>query len=288
MDDRSKGVGGDDFAGRSSEDITARSSERIGDYGRPSESDRSPDSDVDPEAIRIRRDIEETREDMSETIDAIQEKLRPANLVSNATQQVKQAATERVRQMTQTAGDAANRMMYGTGGRSEGVIGNIRQNPIPAALIGIGAAWWYMNSRSRSYEDRRYSYRFNEPYGTRDYTDETSGVAESAQQMAAGAQEYTREAVQRVRDSGRRAQSQLQRLSQENPLAVAAGALLLGAAVGLAIPETERENELMGEARDSMADRAQEMARTAASRAQDVAGDLAGEAASRIVKGSDE
>jgi hypothetical protein len=236
----------------------------------------------DPEATRIRRDIEETREDMSETIDAIQERLRPGNLVSNATQQVKQAATERVRHMTQSAGNAANRTLYG-----------------PAALIGIGAAWWYMNSRSRTQEDNRD--RFAEPYGTRDYSDEafrtaydsrgeyeSGGVSGSARQMAAGAQEYTREAVQRVRDTGRRAQSQLERMSQENPLAVAAGALLLGAAVGLAIPETERENELMGEARDSMVDRAQDMANTAASRAQEVAGDLAGEAASRMVKGSGE
>jgi hypothetical protein len=304
MDDRSKGIGNrDDMAGRSPEDITARSTESMGDYGRTTERGRFPDgaadTDEDLEATRIRRDIEETREEMSETIDAIQEKLRPANVVANATQQVKQAATERMRQMTQSAGDAANRVMYGTGGRSQGFIGGIRQNPVPAALIGIGAAWWYMNSRSGSRGDSRYYY--DERYrASEDYTDpafrtydrsgdyDSGSVSESAQQVAAGAQEYTREAVQRVRESGRRAQTELERLSRENPLAVAAGALLLGAAVGLAIPETERENELLGETRDSMVDRAQELARNAASRAQDVAGDLAGEAASRIVKGSDQ
>jgi len=41
----------------------------------------------------------------------------------------------------------------------------------------------------------------------------------------------------------------------ENPLAVGAASLALGAAIGLAIPETQRENQLLGEARDSVMDK---------------------------------
>jgi len=115
-----------------------------------------------------------------------------------------------------------------------------------------------------------------------------SDAAESARAMTSGAQDYTQEVARRMRYKGRRAQSELERLSRENPLAVGAGALLLGAAVALVLPETERENEWMGEARDSMVDRAQEMAKNAASTAQDAAADLAGEAASRVVKGATE
>ena len=69
---------------------------------------------------------------------------------------------------------------------------------------------------------------------------------------------------------------------------VGAAALLVGSAVGLAIPETEKENEWLGETRDSMLDKAQEMARTTASRAQEAAADLAGDAASRLVGGTAE
>jgi hypothetical protein len=75
-------------------------------------------------------------------------------------------------------------------------------------------------------------------------------------------------------------------MTRENPLAVGAGALLLGALAGLAIPETERENELLGETRDSMVDKAQEVARTATTRVQDAAGDLVADAASRFVGGN--
>ena len=37
--------------------------------------------------------------------------------------------------------------------------------------------------------------------------------------------------------------------------------LALGAVIGMALPETEKENEWMGETRDQMLDRAQDMAR---------------------------
>jgi len=57
----------------------------------------------------------------------------------------------------------------------------------------------------------------------------------------------------------------------DNPLLVAAGAVLMGAAVGGALPQTEKENELMGEARDQIVERAQGAAREAADSVRDVA-----------------
>ena len=50
---------------------------------------------------------------------------------------------------------------------------------------------------------------------------------------------------------------------EENPLAVGAVALALGAAVGFAIPLTKKENEYMGEYRDNMLEKAQETAQDA-------------------------
>ncbi len=47
---------------------------------------------------------------------------------------------------------------------------------------------------------------------------------------------------------------------QENPLAVGALAVGLGAAVGFSVPETDKENQVMGEARDSLIERGKEKA----------------------------
>ena len=54
---------------------------------------------------------------------------------------------------------------------------------------------------------------------------------------------------------------------EENPLAVAAGAAVLGLCLGMLVPESERENRLMGPTRDNLVDRAQ----ATASRVKDAA-----------------
>jgi hypothetical protein len=229
--------------------------------------DRS-DADVDRRTREIRRDIEHTRGEMSETIEAIEEKLRPGNIVSSATERVRNAATERMRNMKESAEQAYERMRSGASNSGEGLMDDVRRNPIPVALIGVGAAWLFFGSRSKSGSRR------NDSYGS---MSTRGGMVNSA--MEGEEVRYER---------ARRMPSQLQRLARENPLMVGAAALLLGSAVGLAIPETEKENEWLGETRDSVLDKAQQMARTTAARAQEAAADLAGDAASRMVGGTPE
>jgi hypothetical protein len=45
----------------------------------------------------------------------------------------------------------------------------------------------------------------------------------------------------------------------ENPLTVGALGVGVGAAIGLAIPETSKEHEVMGEARDTVVEKAQKV-----------------------------
>jgi hypothetical protein len=65
----------------------------------------------------------------------------------------------------------------------------------------------------------------------------------------------------------------------------AAGALGMGIAIGLALPETDQENEWLGEARDSVIDRAQDAAQEAVSSVQQAAGEMVGDVARQIVGG---
>ena len=90
---------------------------------------------------------------------------------------------------------------------------------------------------------------------------DTAGqVAGQAQQAASGLVQGTQQAasglVQGTKQQAHRAQSQFQRVLHENPLAVGAAGLALGAVVGLAIPETRRESQVMGGARDHLVDTA--------------------------------
>lgn len=70
----------------------------------------------------------------------------------------------------------------------------------------------------------------------------------------------------------------LQRTMRQNPMAVGAVALGMGAALGLLIPETRQENEWLGEARDRVLHKAQETVQEVGLKAQIVAEEAIGAA----------
>jgi len=94
-----------------------------------------------------------------------------------------------------------------------------------------------------------------------DKAQQTAGyVAERAQNVARGAQ-----------NQARRVEQTFVRKLNDAPLAVGAAALALGTAVGLAVPRTRVEDEWMGDARDTLLDKAQ----SAASETLDKVGEVA-------------
>jgi len=122
--------------------------------------DRQDDADAevqdDPDQIKI--EIEETRVELTATVDAIQEKLNPSVLM----EQAKEHAQEAVRDVTEQAKDAvreatvgrAEHMMSNATERASGVgstiMDTIRENPLPAALAGIGLGWLFMKRSHRN------------------------------------------------------------------------------------------------------------------------------------------
>lgn len=233
-----------------------------------------------------RAEIERTRADMGETADAIQDKLSPRNLKEQAKEQAKG-----------TAKGAGSTLME-----------TIRENPMPAALTGIGLGWLFVSagrsSSSSSGQEARYrggrEYDYSPAYGRvpPDYdhppryeergssgpsagqaleraqgrAGETASQAQDrARQAASQAQDRVSQLSSRAQEQARRAGGGFQRMLQENPLAVGALAVGAGAAVGLAVPQTSQEHEAMGEARDSLVETAQEKAQDAQQRARRVA-----------------
>jgi gas vesicle protein len=84
------------------------------------------------------------------------------------------------------------------------------------------------------------------------------GVSERAGELKEQAGERIEDWGQQARWQSRRLKTNLEHAAEENPLALAIGAAVVGLALGLLLPETQRENELMGPARDQLVDRAEE------------------------------
>ena len=230
--------------------------------------------ETDLRAEELRAEIAQTRSDMSETIEAIQERLTPSHLVAQAGETVRNATTEKVKQMANTAGYAADQVMESSFART------VKSNPIPAAMIGIGAAWLLMKGRSESSTPRRRDYRYRtqnsySPYGMEGAVGTTgAGEYDSRTTGAAGAPEFggAMERYGRDFNGGYSQPVSVERIVRDNPLVVGAAAALVGVAIGLSVPASDTENRLMGEARDTVVDRARGLATEAAEKVQDAAG----------------
>jgi ElaB/YqjD/DUF883 family membrane-anchored ribosome-binding protein len=302
------------------------------------------------DTAEIRAEIEETRAEMSGTVEAIQERLSPQYIKEQVKDQVREQLQEvkatvreatigKAEDMVRNAGDTFDQARYG-------LMETIRENPIPAALVGIGLGWLFMNRQSapdqryNRYSDQARYYREGQPdYGTRQgYTGRMSAYADSygsrsadqgqssargtlhrvqetasnvvnrtqdtvgaiadrtqetvenvvnqAQETAGNVASQTQEAVGYIADQAQyqaqRVEDRFQHLLYENPLAVGAVALAIGTAVGFSLPQTQRENELLGEARDTLIDRAQEVAQDTLEKVQQVAGDVMDQAQTTI------
>lgn len=103
----------------------------------------SPAGADDASTGDIREGIEQTRANMSGTIDAIQDRLSPQRLTQQAKDAVYDATVGRVGQTMNDVTESAREGGYT-------VLDTIRQNPIPAALAGIGVGWLIMKVRENA------------------------------------------------------------------------------------------------------------------------------------------
>lgn len=288
------------------------------------------------ETEQIKAQIEETRNQMGETIDRIQEKLSFSNMSEQVSETVSNAIeTAKDTIYDATVGKAVTFMKNtGDGIANSGVIRVVRDNPFPILLIGLGAGLLAYQSYSgggrRSGNRSRGRYlgggygenfeRRDEPnaaslratgesYSGRGYDqsrtggalDRVSGVAGSAYESVAGAAENAYNTVSNVAGStlqgvtekarnvyssagevvnkaydaageyGSRAYDTYDYYVEENPLAVGAVAAALGAAIGFAIPASQFESRMMGEASRNVMQKAQDAAGDIVNRAKQVA-----------------
>lgn len=282
------------------------------------------ESDGDEETERIRQQIDETRSDMSETIDAIQERLSISNISEQVTEQVSNALeTAKDTVYDATFGKVVTFMKQARDGMMQTSAGRtVMNNPLPFALIGAGAALLVYNNWGKSgMRQRRMADYRTKPYLTSEgrasggqeigetisgaagsITEKASHAVETLSHTASGAIEsvtnaagntlesakgVANRAYERAAELGTTAQEKYEHYVDERPLAVAAAAAAVGAAIGFAIPATRYEGQLVGETRDNLLDRAGETASQLVDRAKDVASE-AGKTISQELKGSGE
>lgn len=237
----------------------------------------------------VELEVEATRGQIDQTVEALKEKMQPKELFDEATRMM---------------GGASNKVLTT-------VVEQARENPIPIALIGAGIAWLALSQRKRGYDE----YSARGYYETYEGYEENGGLAgkikdrarnvvDTAKEKIAGARVQASGAVDTAKERlanaravaaegaggargkvsalsaeaqaranlvGRQVQARYQETLDTEPLILAALGVAVGAAIGASLPASRIENRYIGPHRDKLVGKGKELAETGIHEARTVA-----------------
>jgi len=217
-------------------------------------------------STELEREVEDARGRVDRTVEALKDKMQPKELFDEATKMM---------------GQTSNKVLTTA-------VEQLRENPIPIALIGLGVAWLAISQTRRASASLAYPEGY---YPTYEGYDEDEGLrakvkakaeaakaklaetAEEAKQRLASAQshageglatargkaaEYAHAAQEKAGEYGRYAKQRFDQTLDHEPLVIGAIGLAVGAAIGAALPATPVERRYFGPARAKAADAAKQ------------------------------
>ncbi len=249
----------------------------------------------------LRDNIEHTRQRISGELEAIGERLTPGHareVARDKMVEAKDRAVENVRgNLYETKDRAISRAREGASyarDRAADVPRIVRENPVPTAmvLVGTGMLAYYAIRRSRQpsieVEIEREPivetetigagvYGYEGVVGGEDIEVELEGGstlgdrARSAREAARGRMESAKRRLsgtagsvkERAGHLARQGRGRSQDLYENNPLALGAVCFFAGIGLGMLLPHTRREDDLLGDRRQRLLDRAKHAAQDA-------------------------
>lgn len=212
-------------------------------------------------SAEIEREVEDARGRVDRTVEALKDKMQPRELFDEATRMM---------------GGASNKVLTTA-------VEQLRENPVPIALIGLGVAWLAISQTRRRAEHPEGYYPTHEGYdedeGLRTKVRARAEAAKARLAATAGkakarlasvqtsaeegvgaargrAAEYVRRAQEKADEYGRYARRRFDDTLEQEPLVIGAIGLAVGAAVGAALPASPVERRYFGPARNKAADAA--------------------------------
>lgn len=224
----------------------------------------SLNSDLDKSPEDLEREIDAKRASISNLVDSLESRFTPGQLFDQALSYTK-----------------------GNGGEFFQNLGTtLKNNPVPTVLTGVGLAWLAMNqnkpfqpgstssgsglggkvSQVVDQVSQAFSGAGDRLHGAADTArdhgqslrskagDLSERATDSLDATASQLTDKAHDVGQRVQQQASEVKGQFEQLLKEQPLVLAAIGIALGAALGAALPSTRKEDELMGQTRDDLAD----------------------------------
>ncbi|MCQ4306664.1 DUF3618 domain-containing protein [Pseudomonas stutzeri] len=211
------------------------------------------DAEAQKDPAELEREIDQTRAEIGNIVHALESKLSPGELIDTALGYVKGGGGEFFSNLSNT----------------------VKANPVPTVLTSIGLLWMmagqnrqpHSNVTTSSYGGTSTGPSMGEKLSakTAGIKQQSASLKDKASQMSHNVSESLGNARTRASDSGRHASERLRggadrarggfnQLLQEQPLALGAIGIALGALLAASVPPTRREDEMLGEASDRMTD----------------------------------
>ena len=218
----------------------------------------------------VEREVEETRGSIDRTVEALKDKMTPPQIFD---------------EVMQGMGSAGSKLVSGLGDQ-------VRENPVPLALIGLGLAWLVVGSRRSTPDYYAEPRSFTSDYdGDLNYGSAKPSLKDRAGQAVSNAKAKIGDAIDGLADmpaaerahalagsamdaadaAKRRAQQTLDSTLDRDPLIIGALGVVVGAAIGAAIPATRVENRYAGPLRDKVVDKTRTVAQEGLDTVRDAA-----------------
>lgn len=192
---------------------------------------KSADHYKDPATLE--HEVDEVRAHLEETVDRLSHRLSPGELLDRALGYTREHGGEMAHQL----------------GRQ------VKYNPVPMLLTGIGLTWLMSASAERHAPARRSGSDAMERL-----SESAGSVRDKARSARQSLGEQASDLRHTVRDRAESAQRSFEHLLHDQPLVAGALGVALGAAIGALLPSTDTEDEWMGEASDRVKQNARETA----------------------------
>jgi Protein of unknown function (DUF3618) len=197
----------------------------------------------DPE--QLERAADRLRADLDRTLDALERKLQPSQLLDRSLAYLREHGGE----MANAVGDS------------------VRRNPVPILLTVAGLGWLIVSAvRTREPIDVTVGDDYpgddddDSPLDLDDESlDDESLDDESLYTESNTPRSRFYDRVQTARAQTRRAQYRMMSAIEERPLLFGGLAVAIGAFIGVVIPSTQYEDQVVGELRDRAVERAKQM-----------------------------
>lgn len=187
-------------------------------------------SDAEREPSRLAREANEIRADLDRTLDALERKFSPGQLLDRSLGYIREHGSE----LTRNVGDS------------------VKRNPVPALMTAAGVIWLISSTLSsgkatagQSAPARRHGSRLR---------DRAEGMHEEVHAWRDRASDTVSHNVTDAMDAARErtglVQNRVETLLEEQPLVLGTLAVAIGALIGAMLPSTQYENRTVGQVRD--------------------------------------